>query len=177
VKYSIIEKISSSKEPNYANWRGYKVIGFNKSLPDTLSAKFQINKDSIIVEINTENIAQDYPIGSSDNDDYDGDGVKNEDDKCPNKKGPKNNKGCPKVSNNPLEEEEAAVQAAKSELQRLVKKYNKKGSELDDETKDCNDCSTESEKEKCNDEIKPARQNYTTAKEKLNQAKLRNDIQ
>ena len=76
-------------------------------------------------------------------------------------------------SADPLKEEKDAVDDAKTALQKLVDKYNKKGSKFDEKDKDCTNCQTEQDVDKCPGEMEVARQEYNAAVQNLERAQKR----
>jgi serine/threonine protein phosphatase PrpC len=64
--------------------------------------------------------------------DSDGDGVKNEDDQCPNIRGPKDNNGCPKQKTKEVLEQE--IKDLEKELEEINKEINKLVGLQDDAT-------------------------------------------
>lgn len=79
----------------------------------------------------------------------------------------------PVATTNPLKKEQDEVDAAKSALQELVNKYNKKGSKLDERDKDCTSCKTQQDVEKCPGEMDEARQRYANAEAAFQKAEKR----
>jgi serine/threonine protein phosphatase PrpC len=82
----------------------------------------------------------------------------------------------PVATTNPLKKEQDEVDAAKSALQELVDKYNKKGSKLEEDSNDCSKCQEE-DLTTCTEKMQEARQKYNDALKKLQIAKARNNKQ
>ena len=160
VEYSQIKAMQDDKnteEVDYSKWENYKVTGVTDNLPFRLSAEFEINTESILVSKKTSN----PPTTDYESSDSDGDGVVDDDDRCPNKKGPKENEGCPNkelaVSNDPLKKEMTDSINARIKLDNLFKKY---GGDLQGHDWCTRNCPNDSIQGSCSRQITMAKKDY-----------------
>ncbi|NBV09574.1 MAG: Stp1/IreP family PP2C-type Ser/Thr phosphatase [Flavobacteriia bacterium] len=141
--YFYMKPLNDTETPKVVNTEPKKIENPKDTVPDETYTSIDANTNY------------------NNNADTDGDGVKNEDDQCPNKSGPKKNKGCP-IKNDPLEKWINDSIQARQSLQEL---YDRFGGDFKGRS-DCSECDADSLKS-CKDQMGLANQKWKYAVDAL----------